>query len=106
MPSLSDSSSDDNDDTPVPDSVNFFNSSSSESDDDLTLSPVKSMVHSVRVGSKIMKKFSGRLFVGAITELPRSGERFYRVVYEDGDSETMRVTEVLKCIKLFVKNNK
>ena len=57
MPSLPGSSSDDtgSDNTPVPDSINFYNNVSSESDDDLTLSSVKSMVHSVRVGSKIMK---------------------------------------------------
>ena len=106
MTSLPGSSSDDSDNTPVPDSINFSNSSSSESDDDLTLSSVKSMVHSVRVGSKIMKKFNDRLFVGTITELPRSGERYYRVDYEDGDSEAMIVSEVLKCVKLFIKNNK
>ena len=76
--------------TPAPDSVNFSNnSSSSDSDDDLTLLSVKRLVHSVRVGSKIMKKFHGKLFVDTITELSRSGERYYRVDYDDGDSETM-----------------
>ena len=88
-----------------PDSINFSNGSSSDSDDDRVLSSVSKRVHSVRVGSKIMKKFGNRIYVGEITELPRTGENYYRVKYEDGDSETMRITEVLKCIDLFVKNN-
>ena len=46
--------------------------------------------------------------MGKITELPnrRLGERYYTVEYEDGDEETMKLPEVLKCIDLFVKNNK
>ena len=62
---------------------------------------------SVRVGSKLCKNFGGKLYVGEITELPnKSGEIYYSVVYEDGDSETMKYAEVTKCIALFVKNNK
>ena len=89
-----------------PDSLNFSNSSSSDSDDDRVLSSVSKRVHGVRVGSKIMKKFNDRMFVGEITELPRTGERYYRVKYEDGDGETMKISEVLQCIDLFIKNNK
>ena len=86
--------------------MNFSNSSSSDSDDDRVLSSVSKRVHGVRVGSKIMKKFDDRFYVGEITELPRTGEVFYRVKYDDGDSETMRISEVLKYIDSFVKNNK
>ena len=104
-PSLPGSSSDDSDSVP-PDSLNFSNSSSSDSDDDRVLSSVSKRVHSVRVGSKIMKKFDNKFYVGKITELPRPGERYYCVKYEDGDSETMIISEVLQCIDLFIKNNK
>ena len=89
-----------------PDSINFSNSSSSDSDEDRVLSAVSKRVHGVRVGLKIMKKFDDRLYVGEITELPKTGESYYRVKYKDGDSETMRITEVLKCVDLFIKNNK
>ena len=47
-------SSDDSDGV-SPHSLNFSNSSSSDSDDDRVLSSVSKRVHSVRVGSKIMK---------------------------------------------------
>ena len=104
-PSLPGSSSDYSDSAP-PDSVNFSNSSSSDSDDDRVLSSVSKRVHSVRVGSKIMKKFDDKFYVGEITELPRTGEVFYRVKCDDGDGETMRISEVLQCIDLFIKNNK
>ena len=60
----------------MPDSLNFSNDgSSSDSDDDLVLSSVSKRVHSVRVDSKIIKKFDSRFYVVEITELPRTGER-------------------------------
>ena len=70
------------------------------------LNRFRARVRSIRVGTKIAKYFDGKIYVGKITELPRSGERFYRVKYEDGDGETMTSSNVLKCIDLFIKNNK
>ena len=83
-------------------------SSSSDTEDDMFLSSLSKRIKSVRVGSKLAKKFGrgSELFIGKITELPRLGERYYSVVYEDGDSETMLISEVLTCIDLFNERNK
>ena len=91
---------------PPPDNLNFSNRSSSDSDDDCVLTTVSKRVHSVRAGSTIMKKFYDKFYLGTVMELSRIGERFYRVKYEDGNGETMTISEVLQCVDLFVKNNK
>ena len=55
---------------------------------------------------KIAKMFSGVLFWGRVTGLPKRGESYYSVEYSDGDRETMKIVEMLSCIDLYNKHNK
>ena len=73
----------------------------SETEDDLPLSVI-SHQRNIRVGKRIAKEFDGEIFLGSIIGLPKLGERYYEISYDDGDCETMTKIEVLKSISLYM----
>ena len=82
--------------------------SDSESSSDILLDTISNRVKQVRVGSKIAKFFGlpKQLYIGEVVELPTPPDTYYSVVYGDGDSETMKLDEVLECIDLFNEHKK
>ena len=74
-------------------------------EDDVPLEVI-SHKRSIRVGKRIAKQFDGTLYLGRIIGIPKLGERYYEISYDDGDSETMTEIQVLKSISLYHKTRK
>ena len=76
-----------------------------ETDDEIPLELLLQR-RKVRVGRKIAKEFDDTIYLGHISGLPKSGGKYYEIVYDDGDSETMKEIHVLKSILLYQKHRK
>ena len=55
----------------------------------------------IRVGVPVAKEFDGELYFGVVHALPKSGEKYYEIKYNDGDQETMSHREVLKHLHVY-----
>ena len=70
--------------------------------DDCPLSHVvQEKEKNIHVGVSIAKYFDDELYFGHIHALPKSGEKHYEIVYNDGDEETMTHTQVLKALHTY-----
>ena len=68
--------------------------------DDCPLSHV-AQEKNIHVGVSIAKYFDDELYFGHIHALPKSGEKYYEIVYNDGDEETMTHTQVLRALHTY-----
>ena len=92
-------------DTSSPQSNDTDTDTDSSSSDDCLLSDML-QEKNIHVGAKIAKYFDDSIYFGRIHSLPKHGEKYYEIVYDDGDTETMTNTQVLKSLSLFERYHK
>ena len=82
---------------------NHADTDSSDTGTDIEDCPLSHLAQerNIRVGVSIAKYFADELYFGYIHALPKSGEKYYEIVYNDGDKETMTLTQVLRAMYIY-----
>ncbi len=67
---------------------------------------VHSNLFEIDLGTRLMKDFGGKNYLGWVIKLPSKTTKYYRVLYEDDDAEDFTIDEILPCIEAYDLNFK
>lgn len=76
----------------------------SDTDDDIPVGLLQ--YRPISVGRKVAKYFGDDCYFGRVTGLPKEGEKYFEIEYDDGDKETMKEIEVMRSISLYEEQQK